>query len=171
MWRLNTTKVNGTQSVGHQQTSENLTKIIWTYFYVLCSWGENMDLPLPCLCFIPLMGPSMLKIYALIELERGLDKICYHCLCIQGLESSLFLGLLNISLGNMYSYDIQCMHWCNTIVYKKGVECSSATKCSTWPFIDCSTIISNPHFTLSTDLLTLLWHNRGVYVCVMESGK
>lgn len=69
-----------------------------------------MDLPLPCFCFIPLMGPSMLKIYALIELERGLDKICHHCLCIQGSESSLFLGLLNISLGNMYSYDIQCMH-------------------------------------------------------------
>ncbi len=31
--------------------------------------------------FFTPMGPSMLKIYALIELERGLDKICHHCLC------------------------------------------------------------------------------------------
>lgn len=50
-----------------------------------------MDLPLPCLCFIPLMGPSMLKIYALIELERGLDKICHHCLCIQGSSQVKFV--------------------------------------------------------------------------------
>lgn len=85
---------------------------------------------------------------------------------VQGSVSSLVLGLLNMLLGNMHSYEIQHMHWCNTIMYKKGVPCSSATWCG--PSIHCSTIISNPDFTLSMELLTLLWHNWSVCVCDRE---
>lgn len=44
-----------------------------------------MNLTLPCMYVFPLMGPSILKIYALIELERCLDKTCDHCVFNTGL--------------------------------------------------------------------------------------
>lgn len=64
--------------MGYRQTSENPTKTIWTeILWSMLLRGDYVTVT----CLFSLMGPSLLKIYALIELEKSLDKMCHHCLC------------------------------------------------------------------------------------------